>query len=137
MRLEHAKEEIDIVSRLRNFENAFVKLFARHGGFVLARIRERNLQRQFFCYEIDPSQPQHELLQKTAEHEKERLGCFDLVLEFEALPERLRRSNQFKQSLGLPVGALPHSDCFGPESCAKLLPIQGCKLPKCMDPPFV
>src|SRR2546430_6354894 len=78
MSLEHAKEKIDIVSWLRNFENALVKLFARHGGVVLARIRERNLQRQFFCYEIDPRQPQRELLQKTAEHGKERLGRFRL-----------------------------------------------------------
>src|SRR5690242_16197930 len=69
MRVQHPKEKIDIIGWLRNFENALVNLFACHGEFVLARIRERNLQRQFFCYEIDPSQPQRELLQKTAEHE--------------------------------------------------------------------
>src|SRR6266704_3157385 len=78
MRLEHAKEKIDIIGRLRNFENPLVCLL----------ISERDLQRQFFCYQINPGQPQRELLQKTAEHKKERLGCFDFVLELKAFLEQ-------------------------------------------------
>src|SRR5213083_3055097 len=65
MRLEHPKEKIDIVGRLRNFEPAFVLLL----------IRKSNPQGEFFCDEIDPAQPQRELLQKAAEHEKEWLSC--------------------------------------------------------------
>src|SRR6266446_4977017 len=146
VRLEHAKQKIDIVSRLRNFENAFVNLFVRHGGFVspvgrirpmvdLARIRERNLQGQFFCY--DPTQPQRELLQKTAEHEKKRLGCFNLVLELKSFLERLRRSNQFEHSIGSHVGTLPHSDCFRAKSRGKLLLIKRRQLTKRVDSPLV
>ena len=86
MRLEHAKQKIDIVCRLRNFENAFVNLF----------VRERDLQSQFFCDEINCAQPHCELLQKTAQYEQERLGCFNFIFKFEPLLERLRGSNQFE-----------------------------------------
>src|SRR5439155_15363860 len=113
VRLEHAEEKIDIVGWLRDFENAFVNLFVRRSGSVLCadlwRIRKRDLQRQFFCDEIDRVQPHGELLQKTAEHKQERLGCFDFALKLEALLERLRRSNQFEHSIGLPIRALPHT----------------------------
>src|SRR6266404_6647215 len=127
MGLEHAKEKIDIVGRLRNFKNAFVNLF----------VRKRDLQRQFFCYEINPAQPQRELLQKPAEHEKERLGGFNFILKLKALLERLRRPNQFEHSIALAISALPHSDCFGPKSRAKLLLIKHCQLAKSMNPPLV
>src|SRR6202030_227419 len=64
MRLEHAKEKIDIVGRLRNFENALVNLFVRRGGSVspvgrvrlvadLARIRKSDPQGQFACNQIN------------------------------------------------------------------------------------
>src|SRR6266699_4528289 len=127
MCLEHAKEKIDIVGRLGNFENTFVNLF----------VRKRDLQRQFFYYEIDPAQPQGELLQKPAEHEKERLGGFNFILKLKALLERLRRPNQFEHSIALPVGALPHSDCFGTKSRAKLFLIKPCQIAKDMNPPLV
>src|SRR6266542_4998420 len=107
VRLEHAKEKIDIVGWLRDFENAFVNLFVRRSGSVLAtgrvrptgglwRIREGDLQSQFFCDEINCAQPHRELLQKTAQHEQERLGGFNFILKFKALLERLRGSNQFE-----------------------------------------
>src|SRR5207244_113685 len=67
MRLEYPEQKIDVVCRLRNFENSFVYLFARHGGFVLARIRERESQRQFFCDQINCAQAHGELLQKTTQ----------------------------------------------------------------------
>src|SRR5262245_60477592 len=100
MRLEISKKEIDFVGGLRNFENAFVTLF----------IRERESQRQFFRDEINCCQTHGELLQKSAQHEQKRLGCFDFALKFKALFERLWRPNQFEHSIGLPVRALPHSD---------------------------
>src|SRR5436190_4961012 len=109
MHLEHPEQKIDIVCRLRNFENALVTLF----------IRERDSQRQFFRDEINCCQTHGELLQKTAEHEKQRLGCFDFALKLETLLERLRRPNQFEQSTGSSVGALPHTDRFGAKSHPK------------------
>src|SRR4029450_1785551 len=137
MRLEHPEQKIDIVCRLRNFENPFVTLFARHGGFVLVRICEGDSQRQFLCDEINCCQTHGELLQKTPQHEKQRLGCFDFALKLETLLERLRRSNQFEQSTGSSVGALPHADRFWPKSRPKLFLIQGCQLAKGMDAPLV
>src|SRR6202035_1514616 len=109
MRVEHAKEQIDIIGWLRNFENPFVCLL----------ISECDSQGQFFCDEIEGTQTHCELLQKTADHEKKWLGCFNFVLKFKALFERLRRSNQLKQSIGLPVCAFPHLDCFGAKTRAK------------------
>ena len=148
MRLEHPEQKIDIVCRLRNFENPFVTLFARHGGFVspvgrirpvadLTRICEGDSQRQFLCDEINCCQTHRELLQKTAQHKKQRLGCFDFALKLETLLERLRRPNQFEQSTGSSIGALPHADRFGAKSRAKLLLIKRRKLAQGMNPPFV
>src|SRR5438045_7527288 len=136
MRLKHPEEKIDIVCRLRNFENSFVTLFARHGGFVLTRICERDSQRQFFRNEINCCQTHGELLQKPAQHEKHGLGCFDLALKLETLLERLRRPNQFEQSIGSSIGSLPHTDCFGAKSRAKLFVIQLFQLPTRMNSPL-
>ena len=85
MRVQHSEQKIDVVGRLRNCENPLVNLFVRHGGSVLWRIRERDAQGQFFCNEIDCAQPHCKLLQKTSQHEKEWLGCFNLIFKFEAL----------------------------------------------------
>src|SRR3954470_19702929 len=123
MRLEHAEQKIDIVCRLRNVENALVYLF----------IPERDLQRQFFRDQINCRQTHRELLQKTAQHKKQRLGCFDFALKLETLLERLRRSNQFEQSTGSSIRTLPHADCFGAKSRPKLFLIQRRQLTQGMD----
>src|SRR5205814_9521522 len=68
---------------------------------------------------------------------KHRLGCFDFPLKFETLLERLRRSNQFEESIGSSVGALPHADRFGSKSRPKLFLIQRRKLTKRMAAPLV
>src|SRR3954451_3501985 len=127
MRLEHAEQKIDIVCRLRNFENALVYLF----------IPEGDSQRQFFRDEINCCQTHRELLQKTAQHKKQRLGCFDFAFKLEALLKRLRRPNQFEQSIGSSVGTFPHADGFGTKSRPKLLLIQRRELANGMDSPLV
>ena len=86
VRLEHSKEKIDIVGRLRDFENALVSLLTR----------KTDLQRQFSCDEIDRAQPQSELLQKPTEHEEQWLRRFDLVIELKTFVERFRRLNKFQ-----------------------------------------
>src|SRR5262249_27441664 len=148
MRLEHPEQKIDVVCRLRNFENPFVNLFARHGRFVspvgrirpvadLARIHERDSERQFFRDEINCCQSDGELFQKTAQHEKQRLGCFYFALKLETLLERLWWPNQFEQSIGSSVGALPDADRFGAKSRGKLFLIQRRQLTNSMDAPLV
>src|SRR5438034_11779580 len=127
MRLEHPKEKIDIIGRLRNFEAAFVLLL----------IRKSNPQGEFFCDEVNSAQPHRELLQKTAQHKEERLCCFNFVFEFEALVERLRRPHELKQSLRFPIRALPHSDRFGTKPCGELLFIKCGELAEGMNPPLV
>src|SRR5437764_15243867 len=111
MRMKHSEKKFDIIGRLRNFENPLVCLL----------ISKRDLQRQFFCDEIDGTQTHCELLQKTPEHKKERLGCFDFVLEFKAFLKRLRRLVEFKHPIGLTISAIPHSDLSGAEPLAQLL----------------
>ena len=95
MRLEHPEEKIDIVGRLRDFENALVSLRIRPGGFVLARIRKSDPQGHLVCDEIDAAQSQRELLQKPAEHEQERLSRLDLVIELKTFVEGFGRLNKF------------------------------------------
>src|SRR5438128_7794440 len=96
VRLEHAKEKINIVGRLRDFENALVTLFARLGGSMLWRIGKGDLQGEFFCDQINRSQPNREMLEKTSEHENQRFGIFDLVFKLEVFLEQFRRPNQFE-----------------------------------------
>src|SRR6184192_823557 len=127
VRVKHPKEKIDVVGRLRNFENPFVILL----------IRKSNSQGQFFCDEIYRAQSQRKLLQKAAQHNEERLGRFDLVFEFEALVERLRRSDKLEQPIGLPIRPFPHSNCFGTKPGAELLLIESSELPEGMNPPFM
>src|ERR1700736_4510197 len=98
VRLEHPKEKIDIVGRLRDFENALVSA-SRTGicWFVLARIRKSDPQRQFFRDQIDRAQPQRELVQKPAKHEEQRLGRLDLMIELKTFVKRFRRLNKFQK----------------------------------------
>src|SRR5438876_2392390 len=141
MCLEHAEEKIDIVGWLRDFENAFVNLFVRRSGSVLCadlwRIRKRDLQRQFFCDEIDRVQPHGEMLQKTAQHKEKRLGGFNFIFKFKTFLERLRRPNQLEHSIVCSIRALPHPDGCGAKSRPELLLIQRRELPKRMNPPLV
>src|SRR5882724_11893763 len=85
--LEHPEEKIDIVARLRDLENALVTLL----------IRKTDAERQFFRDQIDPAQSQREVLQKPAEHEQQRFGGFDLVIELKAFLERFRWLNKFQE----------------------------------------
>src|SRR6267143_1107259 len=137
MRMQHPKEKIDVVSWLRNFEAAFVNLLVRRSESVLWRIRKSNPQGDFFGDEIDRAQPQRELLQKPAQHEKQRLGSLDLVFEFKALIKRLRRLNKFKEPIRSPIRAFPQPHSFRPEPCAELFLIEGSELSKRMDAPLV
>ena len=127
VRVKHPKEKIDVVGRLRNFENPFVILL----------IRKSNSQGQFFCDEIDRAQSQRKLLQKPAQHKEKRLGRFDLVFEFEALVERLRRSDKLEQPIGLPIRPFPHSDGFRPKPRGELFFIKRRELTDGVDSPFV
>src|SRR3984893_17373983 len=125
MRVQHPKEKIDIVGRLRNFESALVSLL----------VRKTDPQGDFFGDEIDRSQPQRELLQKPAQHEKQRLGSLNLVFEFKALIKRLRRLNKFQEARRCSIGPFPKPDGIGAEPVSKFLFIQGSKLPQGVNPP--
>jgi hypothetical protein len=127
MRVQHPKKKINIIGWLRNFENPLVNFF----------IRKCDLQRQFFCNEINRAQADGELLQKTAQHEEQRLGCFNFIFKLKAFRERLRRPNQFQHSIGLSIGPFPHPDSFRPEPRPQLFFIKGRKLAKSMNPPLV
>src|SRR6266403_2279102 len=111
VRLEHSKEKIDIVARLRDLENALVTLLTR----------KTDAERQFFRDEIDPAQPQRELLQKPAEHEEQRLRCFDLMIELKTFLERFRRLNKFQQPRCRFICPFPKPDCVGAEPVSKFL----------------
>src|SRR5438309_5543800 len=138
MRLEHPEEKIDIIRRLRNFENPLVSA-SRTGicWFVLVRIRKSDPQSEFLGDQIDPAQPERELLQKSAEHKEQRLGGFDLVIELETFLKRFRRLNEFQQAIRLTGCAFPRLDRFRPEPGPKVFLIQRSELSKRVNPPFV
>ena len=92
VRLEHSKEKIDIIGRLRDFENALVS--ASRTGICLI-IRKTDPERQFLRDQIDAAQPKGKLFQKPAEHEEQWLGGFDLVIELKTFVERFRWLNKF------------------------------------------
>src|SRR5882724_7481226 len=125
--LEHSKEKIDIVGRLRDLENALVTLLTR----------KTDAERQFFRDQIDRAQPQSELLQKPAEHEEERLRCFDLVIELKTFIERFRWLNKFQEPSRGSICPFPESNCFHPEPRPQFFLIQSSQLPEGVNPPFV
>ena len=146
--MQHPKEKIDIVRRLRNFENALVNLRIRRRESVSPpnesvlcadpwRIGKSNPQSQFFCDEIDRAQSQGKLLQKATQHKEQRLGRFNFVFKFEAFLECLRRSDQFEQPIGLPVRPFPHSHRFRTKPGTELLLIKCGELSESMNPPLV
>ena len=142
VRLEHSKEKIDIVGRLRDFENAFVSFLTRpgrrgdHRGFVLARIRKTDHQRQFFRDQIDRAQSQGELLQKTSKHEEQRLRRFDLVIELKTFLERFRWLNKFQEPSRGSICPFPESNSFRPKPRPKLFLIERRQLSKSMNSPL-
>src|SRR5436190_2719146 len=125
--LEHSKEKIDIVGRLRDFENTLVTL----------SIRKTDHQRQFFRDQIDRAQSQGELLQKTSKHEEQRLSSFDLVIELKTFLERFRRLNKFQEPSRGSICPFPKPDGVGPEPRPQFLLIERRQLPKRMNSPLV
>ncbi len=109
--LEHPEEKIDIVARLRDLENALVTLLTR----------KTDAERQFFRDQIDRAQPQRELIQKPAEHEEQRLGGLDLMIELKTFLERFRWLNKFQQARRGAIGAFPKPDGVGAEPVSKFL----------------
>src|SRR5213082_3269035 len=102
VRLEHSKEKIDIIGRLRDFENALVSARSEPDWhctgicwFVLPRIRKTDPQSQFPCDQIDAAQPKGKLFQKPPEHEEQWLGGFDLVIELKTFLKSFRWLNKF------------------------------------------
>src|SRR5437764_405846 len=97
VRLEHPKEKIDIVGRLRDFENALVS--ASRTGICLI-IRKTDPERQFLRDQIDAAQPKGKLFQKPPEDEKQRLRGFDLVIELKTFLKSFRWLNKFYEARG-------------------------------------
>ena len=127
MRVQHPKEKIDIVGRLRNFKTALVIFF----------VRKSNPKSEFFCDEVDRAQSQSELLQKTAQHEKQRLDRFDFVFELEAFRKRFRRLDQLEQSSRLPIRAFPKTDCFRSKARVEIVFIQAGELTEGVNSPLM
>src|ERR1700730_11619080 len=127
MRVQHPKEKIDIVGRLRNFESAFVMLL----------VRKRDSQIDFFGDEIDRAQPQRELLQKSVQHEKQRLGSLDFVFELETFVKQSRRLNKFQQPIRSPIRPFPQLDSFRTKPHGELFLIEPSELSKRVNAPLV
>src|SRR5205085_12030079 len=109
VRLEHPEEKIDLVGRLRDFENTNMCFLARTGSssrspsrtgtsqsrLVFVRTRKGDAQGQLAGDQINAAQSNGELFEKAPENEKQRLGGFDLMIELKTFIERFRRLNKF------------------------------------------
>src|SRR5262249_60499492 len=107
VRVEHPEEKIDIHRWLRDFENALVSAsrtgtgwFTRQGGFAFARIRKCDREREFAGDEINAAQPEHELLEKSPQNEKQRLGGFQLPVAPQTSVARFRRRDDIHEQAG-------------------------------------
>jgi hypothetical protein len=127
VRLKHPKEKIDIVSRLRDFENALVS----------AVIRKMDCECDLARDEIDCDQAQCELFKKSPEDEEQGLRGLDLVIELKTFIESFRGLNQFERAGSGTVGPFPEPDRLGAEAIPQLLFIKSNQLPKGMNPPLV
>jgi hypothetical protein len=105
MRFEHPEKHLHVSRRLRNFKMPLVVRF----------VRKRNYQRQFFGDEIMCAEPLLQLLEKTPQHEEQRLARLDFMLEVEMFCERFARLHQLQGATRFTGGAFPHAHAFGAE----------------------
>ena len=83
------------------------------------------------------AEPECELLEKTAEDEKERLGGFDFVFEFELLFENLRWPNEAQKAGRCSAGLVPEMGGEGTEAGPKLIAFESGEIAQGMNAPFV
>src|SRR5262249_25445320 len=128
VRVEHPEEKIDIHRWLRDFENALVSAsrtgtgwFTRQGGFAFARIRKCDREREFAGDEINAAQPEHELLEKSPQNEKQRLGGFGLLVQLKNFFERFPRLDEIQQTPRLSTFTEAKSDRFIAQPGVQLL----------------
>jgi hypothetical protein len=140
VRLEHPEEKIDVVGRLRDFEDTNVCCASRTGTsqsrFVYLQSRKCNGEGQLARDEINAAKAERELLEESSENKKQRLGRLDLVIELVIFDKNFRRLNEFEHPGGGTVGPFPESDCFGAKAIAELLFIKSSQLAQSIDPPL-
>src|SRR5215210_4346248 len=97
MGVEHPKEHFDVIGRFRNFKPMLIR----------ALVAKPDLKLQLACHEMEGLEPHRKLLQKTAQHEKERLARLDFIFELECFFERIRDADELEQTCPLAVGTFP------------------------------
>src|ERR1700731_1933490 len=127
VRLQHAKEEIDIIRRRGNLETTLV-------GSSIAKL---NPQPELFRDEIDSAQAKSELRQKAAQNKQQRFGGFDFVFKLKTFVKTFRRLNELQQPHRLAAGVFPKANRVTTEADADLLFIEPRKIAKGVNSPFV
>ena len=110
MRVEHPEKRFDVVCRLGNFESVRVTALVRRGGSVRWRIAENNFKLQLAGDEMERVQPHGKLLEKSPQHEEERLARLNFIFEFEPFLERFPDRHEFEQPRRFSRGAFPKLD---------------------------
>ena len=127
MRLEEAKQNFHGTGRIGNLEMMLV------GGFV----GESETEGEVAGDEIVDAEPKRELLEETAEDEKERLGGFDFVFELELLFENLWWPNESQKTGRCSAGLIPETGGERTEAGAKLVALESGEIAQGVDAPFV
>ena len=98
MGLEKAKEQIDGVGRIGDLEPMLVFRLVPLSESVLWRIGKPQTKSQLLSNEIERAEAPGQLLEKTPQDKKKRLGGFDLVLELDLLEKNFRRPHKSQET---------------------------------------
>ena len=104
---------------------------------VARLVAEGEAQPDFLCDEIERAEAQGELLKKTPQDKKERLGRLDLVLELDFFDENFRWPNESQKPCRPAVRLFPELDRNWTEPRPELIGLERGKLAQGVDAPLV
>ena len=127
MGLEKAKEQIDGGGRIGDLEPML----------VFRLVGKPQTKSQLLSNEIECAEAPGQLLEKTPQDKKKRLGSFDFVLELDLLEKNFRRPHKSQETGRFPARLFPKPGRFRPEPGGKLILTQSGKCAEGVHPPFV
>ena len=125
--LEEAEQNIDRVGRIGNVK----------AMLVVGLVGKSEAKSELLRDEIERGEMQSELLEKTPQDKKERLGRFDLVIEFDFFAKDFGWPNESEKPGG-PAGRLgPEPDRGRAEAHAEWIGLEGGEIAEGVDAPFM
>ena len=114
-----------------------VARFIRRREFVLWRIGKSEAKDQLLGDEVKRAESPGELLEKSLQDEKERLGRFDFVLELDFFRKNLRWPDESQKTGRLAACLFPEAGRFRSEPGGEIILGESGKVAQGMDAPLV